>query len=220
MNARRHAPATQRNREVIAGVLRHELPANGLILEVASGSGEHVVHFAELFPALEWQPSDADALARESISAWQDEADLPNLHQPLDLDAAAPDWPLGHANAILCVNKDYNSCVPVKSVGYAACICINMVHISKWAATVGLFKGCAKVLQAGAPLILYDPYFRDAVETAPSNLAFDIDLRSRNPEWGLRHLEEVDHEAMAHGFEPTRLVEMLANNIIRVYRKR
>lgn len=148
MNARRHAPATQRNREVIAGVLRHELPANGLILEVASGSGEHVVHFAELFPALEWQPSDADALARESISAWQDEADLPNLHEPLDLNAAAA------------------------------------------------------ILPVGGPLFLYGPYLRDAVDTTPSNIAFNIDLRSRNPAWGLRHLEAVDHAGI--GADTTR----------------
>lgn len=180
MNARRHAPATQRNREVIAGVLRHELPANGLILEVASGSGEHVVHFAELFPALEWQPSDADALARESISAWQDEADLPNLHEPLDLNAAA-DWSLGHANAILCVN---------------------MVHISPWDATLGLLDGAAAILPVGGPLFLYGPYLRDAVDTTPSNIAFNIDLRSRNPAWGLRHLEAVDHAGI--GADTTR----------------
>lgn len=197
-DARRHAPATDRNRDPIATVLRQELPAQGLVLEVASGTGEHVVHFAGLFPVLHWQPSDPDHAARQSIAAWATASGLANLRSPIALDAEAPDWPIAQADAVLCVN---------------------MVHISPWDATLGLFRGCADVLQPGAPLILYGPFFRDAVETAPSNLAFDIDLRSRNPEWGLRHLEEVDHEAMARGFEPTRLVEMPANNIMRVYRK-
>jgi hypothetical protein len=199
MNTRRHAPATARNREGIAAVLRQELPESGLVLEVASGTGEHVVHFASLFPALDWQPSDPDSMSRESIMAWQEDENPANLCAPLELDAAAAKWPIEHADAILC---------------------INMVHISPWAATVGLLAHGAKLLPPGAPLILYGPYFRDAVETASSNLAFDIDLRARNPEWGLRHLEAVDHEAMAHGLEPTRLVEMLANNIMRVYRRR
>ncbi len=199
MDERRHAPATARNRDGIAAVLRAELPASGLVLEVASGSGEHVVHFAALFPALEWQPSDTDAAARASIAAWGEEEALPNLRAPVDVDAMAADWPLTHADAILC---------------------INMVHISPWDATLGLLAHAAALLPEGAPLILYGPYFRDAVETAPSNLAFDIDLRSRNPHWGLRHLEAVDRAAVARGLEPTRLVEMPANNIMRVYRRR
>ncbi len=199
MNVPRHAPATQRNREGIAAVLRDELPVSGLVLEVASGSGEHAVYFASLFPALTWQPSDADASARESILAWREEEALPNLRAPLDLDAAAEAWPLSHADALLCVN---------------------MVHISPWDATLGLLDGAAAILPANGPLILYGPFLRDAVDTAPSNLAFDIDLRDRNPLWGLRHLEAVDHEAMARGLEPTRLVDMPANNIMRVYRRR
>jgi hypothetical protein len=220
VDARRYAPATLRNRDAIAQVLRDVLPSAGVVLEVASGSGEHVVHFASIFPALVWQPSDPDPAALASIGAWTTEAGVGNVRPPLLLDAATSDWPLTRADATLCINMVPDSCDDAKSVGYAACLCINMVHISPWAATVGLFRGCAEVLQPGAPLILYGPYFRAAVETAPSNLAFDIDLRSRDPEWGLRHLEEVDHEAMARGFEPTRLVEMPANNIIRVYRKR
>jgi hypothetical protein len=199
MNARRHAPATQRNREGIAAVLRDELPGGGLVLEVASGSGEHIVYLAGLFPMLEWQPSDADVEARESIAAWREDEALPNLREPVDLDAAARVWPLAHADAILCVN---------------------MVHISPWAATLGLLDGAAALLPAGAPLILYGPYLRDAVETAPGNIAFDIDLRERDPAWGLRHLEVVDREAMTRGLEPSRLVDMPANNIMRVYRRR
>ncbi|HEX7856604.1 MAG TPA: DUF938 domain-containing protein [Sphingobium sp.] len=197
--ARRHAPATERNREPIAAVLRQELPETGLVLEVASGTGEHAVYFAERFPALTWQPSDADQMARASITAWAVQAKLNNVRPPLDLDAEAAQWPITHADAILC---------------------INMVHISPWEATLGLLANGARILAPGAPLILYGPYFRDAVDTAPSNLAFDIDLRDRNPEWGLRHLEVVDHEAMAQGLEPYRLVDMPANNIMRVYRRR
>ncbi|HEX7821827.1 MAG TPA: DUF938 domain-containing protein [Sphingobium sp.] len=196
---KRHAPATLRNRDAIVDVLRTVLPERGLVLEIASGSGEHVVHFARSFPALDWQPSDPDPAAIASIAAWSGEAGLANVRPPMRIDAASGGWPVTDADAVLC---------------------INMVHISPWAATIGLFRGGVDVLQPGAPLILYGPYFRDAVETAPSNLAFDIDLRSRNPEWGLRHLEEVDHEATAQGFEPTGLVEMPANNIMRVYRKR
>ncbi|MCE7795890.1 class I SAM-dependent methyltransferase [Sphingobium sufflavum] len=198
MTARRHAPATARNREGIAAVLRDELPTAGLVLEVASGTGEHAAYLAGLFPALEWQPSDPDAMARESISAWREEGALPNLRAPVALDAAAEHWPLDHAEAILCVN---------------------MVHISPWEATLGLLDGAGRILPPGGPLVLYGPYFRDAVETAPSNIAFDIDLRNRNPAWGLRHLEAVDRAARARGLEPMRLVDMPANNIIRAYRR-
>lgn len=196
-DSRRHAPATERNRDAIAAVLRQELPSAGVLLEVASGTGEHIVHFAGLFADLDWQPSDPDPIARESIAAWAVVEGRSNVRAPLDLDAAAAIWPLTAADAILC---------------------INMVHISPWDATLGLLANGAKLLPVGAPLILYGPYFRDAVETAPSNLAFDMSLRDRDPAWGLRHLEAVDHAAMAQGLEPTRLVEMPANNIMRVYR--
>lgn len=196
---RRHAPATDRNRDPIAAVLRQELPAEGLVLEVASGTGEHAIHFAEQLPDLQWRPSDPDGAARASIAAWAREAGRANLLPPLDLDAATEIWPIDEAAAVLCVN---------------------MVHISPWEATLGLLAGAARILPPGAPLILYGPYFRDAVDTAPSNLAFDIDLRARDERWGLRHLEDVDHAAMAVGLEPSRLVEMPANNIMRVYRRR
>ena len=161
---KRHAPATLRNRDAIAAVLGDWLPASGTVLEVASGSGEHAVHFAAAFPKLDWQPSDPDPSALASIAAWSAEAGLPNIAAPLHLDASAPDWPLGHADALLC---------------------INMVHISPWAATLGLFAGAARLLGPGAPLILYGPYLEADVATADSNLAFDESLRSRNPDWGL-----------------------------------
>jgi hypothetical protein len=195
---KRHAPAAGRNREPIAAVLTEELPPTGLVLEVASGTGEHAMHFARTFPDLAWQPSDPDPDARESIATWREEAGLPNLLPPLVLDAATPGWPIARADAVLC---------------------INMVHISPVAATEGLVAGAARLLAPGAPLILYGPYFDSAVETAPSNLAFDRDLRARDPEWGLRSIEWLDGLAGSAGFQRTRGVAMPANNLTLVYRR-
>ena len=195
---KRHAPATGRNREPIAAVLTEELPATGLVLEVASGTGEHAVHFARTFPDLDWRPSDPDPASRESIAHWREEAALPNLLPPLELDAADPEWPIDHADAVLC---------------------INMVHISPLAASEGLVAGAARLLAPGAPLILYGPYFDAGVETAPSNLAFDLDLRSRNPDWGLRSVEWLDGVVEGAGFRRTRRVTMPANNLTLVYRR-
>jgi hypothetical protein len=197
VSPKRFAPATTRNREPIAEVLREILPESGLVLELASGTGEHALHFAGRFPKLEWQPSDPDPDALESIAAWKAELDLPNLRPPLAIDAAADQWPIDRADAILC---------------------INMVHISPWAATQGLFAGAARLLDAGAPLILYGAYRRNEVATAPSNETFDASLRARNPEWGLRSVEEVSTEAGRRGFGFERLFEMPANNLTLVYR--
>lgn len=189
---KRHAPATLRNRDAIVAVLGDWLPASGRTLEIASGSGEHVVHFAAAFPHIDWQPSDPDRDALTSIAAWCAEAALANIAPPLMLDATAAAWPLAHADAILC---------------------INMVHISEWAATVGLFTGSAKLLEKGAPLILYGPYFRNDHPTAPSNLAFDENLKARNSEWGIRKLEDVTELADAKGFALAEVREMPANNL-------
>lgn len=194
---RRHAPATLRNRDDIVTILRDALPSSGLVLEVASGSGEHAVHFAVAFPHLDWQPTDADPAALASITAWRAEAGLPNLRPPLQLDASA-DWPIAQADAILC---------------------INMIHISSWNATVGLFTQGARLLQKGAPLILYGPYFRKDHPTAPSNLAFDESLRARNVEWGIRWLEDVNELAERQGFAVEAVHEMPANNLALVYRR-
>ena len=195
---KRHAPAAGRNREPIAAVLTEELPRSGLVLEVASGTGEHAVHFARTFPALDWQPSDPDPDARESIAAWREEAGLPNLLPPLALDASSPDWPLDRADAVLC---------------------INMVHISPVAATEGVLAGAARLLAPGAPLIFYGPYLEAEIDPAASNLEFDASLRSRNPEWGLREVEWLDGLARAAGFGRTRRVAMPANNLTLVYRR-
>jgi hypothetical protein len=195
---KRSAPATERNREPLAAVLREVLPAEGIVLEIASGTGEHAAYFAASFPDLVWQPSDPDPDSLDSIAAWRDEAGLDNLLAPLRLDAAAQAWPAAAADAILCVN---------------------MVHISPWAATAGLMLGAGRLLAAGAPLILYGPYRRAGVPTAPSNEAFDASLKSRNPQWGLRELEAVAAEAEARGLRLDRLFEMPANNLTIVFRR-
>lgn len=190
--ARRHAPATVRNRKAIVEVLRDALPPSGLVLELASGSGEHGVYFAEAFPYLDWQPSDPDPAARESIAAWRDEVGLSNLRAPVALDAAAVDWSIGQVDAILC---------------------INMVHISPWAATLGLMRGAASILPSGGLLYLYGPYLEADVETAPSNLAFDVSLRARDAAWGLREVGAVVQAALVHGLTLERRVTMPANNL-------
>ncbi|MFL6845504.1 MAG: DUF938 domain-containing protein [Allosphingosinicella sp.] len=195
---KRESPAAARNREPIAAVLREVLPAEGIVLEIASGTGEHSVYFAERFPALLWRPSDADPEALESIEAWVREAGLLNLLEPVQLDVCEPVWPIGHADAILC---------------------INMVHISPWAATVELLRGSAWYLDPGAPLILYGPYRQAGVATAPSNEAFDASLKARDPEWGLRELEAVEAEAGRSGLRLERVFEMPANNVTAVFRR-
>lgn len=193
-----HAPAACRNRDPIAAVLAQELPATGTVLEVASGTGEHAVRFAKLFPDLQWQPSDPDAGARASIAAWAAEAQLPNLLPPLPLDCTAPDWPVAQAAAILCVN---------------------MVHISPTVATQGLFANGARLLPAGAALVIYGPFIEADVPTARSNIDFDADLRRRDPAWGLRETAWVDRTAGAHGFNRARRVAMPANNLVLIYRR-
>lgn len=194
---KRHAPATARNGAAIAEVLQRELPETGLVLEIASGTGEHAVRFAREFPTLNWQPSDGDADALASVAAYWEDVGLTNLRAPLALDASAADWPLDHADAILC---------------------INMVHISPWRATEGLFTGAARLLRKKAPLVLYGPYLEEWVETAPSNLAFDESLKGRNPEWGLRSLADMDALAGTAGFVRSARYEMQANNLTLVYR--
>ena len=174
---KRHAPAASRNRQPILEVLQTELPEEGVVLEIASGSGEHTVHFAAALPDLVFQPSDPDAQARASIDAWRDELGLENVRPALTLDAASTDWPLEAADAILC---------------------INMIHISPWTATVGLIAGAARLLPAGGLLYLYGPYHREGQPTAPSNAEFDRDLQRRNPAWGVRRLEDVCALAAAH----------------------
>ncbi|MEO9624095.1 MAG: DUF938 domain-containing protein [Qipengyuania citrea] len=195
---KRHAPATARNSQPLAEVLARELPASGTVLEIASGSGEHAVFMARRFPALDWQPSDRDAEALASVDAWAAEARLANLRPAIALDAAAPDWPIVSADALLCVN---------------------MLHISPWDAAVGLFAGAGRVLGSGAPLVLYGPFVEPDVETAASNHAFDQSLRQRDPVWGLRSTADLDRLAAGHGMTRTARCAMPANNLVLVYRR-
>lgn len=197
-DSRQYAPATQRNREPILAVLREILPKQGLVLEVASGSGEHAVHFAAAFPNLTLQPSDPDPAALASIDAWANESALPNLRPAIRLDATAPRWPVSEADAILC---------------------INMIHISPWAATEGLIRQTAQLLPAGGPLYLYGPYRQSDVPLAASNAVFDDSLRRRNPKWGLRELGAVAELARAAGFGEPQVTAMPANNLSVVFRK-
>jgi SAM-dependent methyltransferase len=188
-DARRHAPATLRNRDAILAVLQGVLPATGLVLEVASGSGEHCAFLAAALPALHFQPSDPDPDAHASIDAWC--ASLPNVAPALALDCTAP-WPALQAQAVLC---------------------INMIHISPWAATLGLLAGAAAALPPGGLLYLYGPYRQAGLTFADSNAAFDASLRARNPAWGIRDLEAVTAAAAAQGFGPPAVTPMPANNL-------
>ncbi|MDB4968089.1 MAG: hypothetical protein JWN44_3778 [Myxococcales bacterium] len=196
--ARRSAPATRRNREPIFGVLARVLPPAGLVLEVASGTGEHAVFFAGRLPALTWQPTDRDAANRASIAVWRDEAALPNLQAPLLLDATDERWPVERADAV---------------------VCINMIHIAPWAACEGLLRGAARLLPPGAPLYLYGPFRRGGRHTAPSNEAFDGGLRAENRSWGVRDLEEVERVAAAQGLTLAEIVEMPSNNLSLIFRR-
>ena len=195
---RRSAPAALRNREPIAQVLGEWLPESGLVLEIASGTGEHAIFFAEQFPRLTWQPTDLHPEAIASITAWREAADLPNVLEPLTLDASASSWPVQHADALLS---------------------INMVHISPWASTLGLLDGAARILPAGGPLILYGPWITAEAETAPSNLDFDRELRARDPEWGLRSVEDFAAAATDRGLKLEQTRAMPANNRVLLLRR-
>lgn len=192
-----HASATARNREPIREVLARELPGTGLVLEIASGSGEHAVAFARAFPGIEWQPSDPDPTALASIAAWRDEEALPNLLAPVQLDVTKVPWPIERADAI---------------------VCINMVHIAPWEAAVALFAGAGRLLAPGALLYLYGPYRFGGV-TAPSNEVFDQSLRSRDPRWGVRDVRDLGAVATEQGFALRGAVAMPANNHSLLFRR-
>ncbi len=196
---RRFAPATLRNRDAIQNVLGQRLPSRGLVLEIASGSGEHLVHFARANPPeLIFQPSDPTPEARASIDAWVASAGTSNVRPAIELDASTHNWPIDRADAILC---------------------INMIHISPWAATQGLMRGAARLLPVGGLLYLYGPYRRNGQHTAPSNASFDEDLRRQNPAWGVRNLEDVTALAISHGFGEPEVFQMPANNFSLVFRR-
>ena len=195
---RQYAPATLRNRDLILGILRDVLPTKGVILEIASGSGEHVVHFARSFPDLVFQPSDREPKSLESVAAWVEATRVANVLAPTVLDVSQSPWPIASADGI---------------------ICINMVHISPWEATLGLVKGAAAILPSTAPFYLYGPYKREGFATAPTNQAFDRSLRDRNATWGLRDLEAVAAAAQSVGFSVPTITEMPVNNLSVVFRR-
>ena len=193
------SPAADRNREPILDVLKRVLPKSGFVLEIAAGSGQHSVHFSRALPMLTWQPSDADPSARASIAAWSESEALPNLMPPVELDVRARPWRVSRADAI---------------------VCINMIHISPWAATPALMDGARETLPAGGVLYLYGPYRIDGRHTAPSNAAFDASLRAQNPGWGVRDLAEVAKVADDAGFDLIETVEMPANNLSVIFVRR
>ena len=175
------------------------LPPAGLVLEVASGTGQHAVHFAQALPAMVWQPSEADETLRATIAARVREAALPNLRTPLVFDVHDQRAPIERADAM---------------------VCINMIHVAPWSACEALLRHASGLLVPGAPLVLYGPFMRDGLHTAPSNAAFDASLRARNPAWGVRDLTDVDGLARGHGFELGVTIAMPANNFTVVWRRR
>ena len=195
---KREAPAAARNRQPILDVLQPRLPARGLVLEIASGTGEHVVHYAAARPGLVFQPSDPDAGARASIDDWVRTLGLDNVRPALEIDVTKSTWPVERADAVLCCN---------------------MIHIAPWEAAVGLVTGAARLLPSGGPLFLYGPYRRGGRHTSPSNEAFDSDLKRRNSAWGVRNLEDVIELAESRGFSAPEIVEMPAHNLSRLFKR-
>ena len=195
---RQHRPHVARNRDPILDVLRRVLPARGLVLEIASGSGEHAVYFARALPTLTWQPTDPDAQALASIAAHRNAEGVANLRPPLKLDVTAERWPVEHADAV---------------------VCCNMIHIAPWAACEGLMAGAGRALPASGILYLYGPYKVGRRHTAPSNEAFDADLRARNPQWGIRDLDEVTALAERRNLVRVETVPMPANNLSVIFRR-
>lgn len=203
-DARQYAPATERNREPILEVLLRVLPANGTILEVASGTGEHAVFFAPRLSPRKWLPSDPNPQSRASIASWRTHFPFSNLYPPLDLDVSASSWPVERAL------PDFNTSPLVAIVN------INMIHISPWSASLGLMAGASRLLSPGGILYLYGP-FKQGGHTSPSNLAFDESLRARNPEWGVRDLEDVVAAASTQNLTMLETYQMPANNLSVVF---
>ncbi len=189
-------PATGRNRDAILAVLREVLPAAGTVLEIASGSGQHIAYFGAALTHLRWQPSDLDADLFASIRAWTEGLD--NVASPLELDVTASPWPIERFDAVTCAN---------------------MIHIAPWEACLGLLDGVARGLVGVGPVCLYGPFKRGGVHIAPSNEAFDRSLRARDPRWGVRDLDLVTKEANDRGFALDRIFEMPANNWTVVFRR-
>ncbi len=191
-------PAALRNAEPISAELERLLPASSLVLEIASGTGQHASHFTKALPEISWQPSEFDGEALLSIEEWQEESGRGNFKKPLRLNVLDDPW-------------------PIESVDFV--FCANMIHISPWSCCLGLLRGSGQVVRSGGALLLYGPFIEGEVPTAPSNESFDASLRSRNAEWGIRNLEEVQSEALGQGLLLEERVSMPANNLLLVFRK-
>ncbi len=201
MDPRRSAPSTARNREPILAVLQRALPPKARVLEVAAGSGEHAIFFARAMPGWNWTASDPDPDACASIAAWVEAERLPNLAPPHGIDAASPVWGVeGEAP-------------------FDALVCINMIHIAPWEATLGLLAGAERILRSGSVLYTYGAYKRGGAHTAASNEAFDVWLKQRDARFGVRDLETVEAAACARGFTLREIVDMPANNSSLVFRR-
>lgn len=196
MNDKPFAPAADRNKDELLAVLPRILPPRGLILELASGTGQHAAHFAPRFPEARWQPTDRRPEALAAIRAWTE--GQPNVSEPLLLDVTAPVWPVESADAIVTVN---------------------LLHIAPWAVCEAWLAGAARVLRPGAPLYYYGPLLRRDQPNAPSNLAFDEGLRARDPSWGVRFLEDVHAEAERAGLSLDEVIDMPNNNLSLVLRR-
>lgn len=192
--------AAERNKEPILAVLAAHLPTKGRVLEIASGTGQHVCHFAAALPDILWQPTEPDDGGRAAIVARLRDAALANVAPPLALDVTAEPWALEREPA------------------FDAVVCINMIHISPWSATLALMRGAARVLAPAGKLVLYGPFLENGT-AVPSNLEFDASLKRRNPAWGLRELEDVSRLAASHGFERLDAVRMPANNLTVIFGK-
>ena len=197
-NGKWSTPSAERNKGPILDVLARVLPRRGLVLEIASGTGQHVIHFARALSSLTWQPSDPDPELRASIAQRVGEEKLANVSAPIELDVARLPWPLQTADAV---------------------VCINMIHVAPWSATLALLEGTRALLPAQHVLFLYGPYRRHGQHTSKSNAQFDADLRVHNSEWGLRDLEVVSESAASSGFVLAEIVEMPANNLSLVFRR-
>lgn len=208
MSSLPHSPAADRNKQPILDALTGILGDEGAALEIASGTGQHAVWFAAAMSKWTWQPTDADARMLPAMASRVEEAALPNLRPPLLLDVMAPRWPSeGFAFAAAAEEEKQ----------FDAIFCANMLHISPWATCAALMQGAARHLRAGGVLVTYGPYIEDGVPTAPSNIAFDEDLRARNPEWGIRWLEDVAVEARRAGLALRERHAMPANNLLLVF---
>jgi hypothetical protein len=196
---RLYAPATERNREAILSVLKSILPMQGKVLEIASGTGEHITFWAPYFPNITWQPSDPDPMHLASIEGWIAQLPAANILPPIQIDVTNQTWSIDSVEVILCVN---------------------MIHIAPWEACLGILQGAQSLLSKGGLLYLYGPFKQQGKHTAPSNEAFDLSLRAQDPSWGVRDLEAVIDSAQKHDLHAQQVIPMPANNLSVVFCKR